>query len=288
MTRTHRWAALVLLALVAVGCASTKGGTGVAASSPVVSDRSTAPTAAVSTGGSEITVPSTGSPSPAAATPPPATPVAATPPAAAGSPAFGVCPDASSPDENPVVQCLRQSLSNFWSSRLARSIDQQVVVDAAAEQVPASCRSALTAAPAFTCQVNNVVYLDPSLATVMDGRFAGQDRAYALAVVLAHEYGHVIQAEVKQPGYGDSSQSVSQHIEQQADCLSGVWAHQQSTAGLLDTARFAADAHTLITAISDQTEMAAHGTPQERAAALAIGLQSGRQQACALADAAVA
>ncbi len=257
-------------------------------SSPVIADRSTAPTTAVGTGGSGITAPSTSAPPQAVAVPATAPPVAAAPPAAAGSAALGVCPDASSPDENSVVQCLRQSLSNFWSSRLARSIDQQVVVDAAAEQVPAPCRSALTAAPAFTCQVNNVVYLDPSLTAVMDGRFAGQDRAYALAVVLAHEYGHVIQAEVKQPGYGDSSQSVSQHIEQQADCLSGVWAHQQSTAGLLDTARFAADAHTLITAISDQTEMAAHGSRQERAAAMATGLQSGRQQDCALADTAVA
>ncbi len=53
---------------------------------------------------------------------------------------------------------------------------------------------------------------------------------------------------MKQPGYGDggSSQAVSRQVEQQADCLSGVWAHQQSAAGRLDADRLAADAHTLI------------------------------------------
>ena len=73
--------------------------------------------------------------------------------------------------EHVVAQCLGQSLSTFWTDRLGTSVGHQVMVDAAPKQVPAACRSALTAAPAFTCQVNNVVYLDPSLTTLLDGHF---------------------------------------------------------------------------------------------------------------------
>ena len=126
------------------------------------------------------------------------------------------------------------------------------------------------------------MYLTPSLTTLLDDHFPAADRPYAIAVVLSHEFGHVVQADVKQAGYGDGTQTVSQHIEQQADCLSGVWANQQSAAGTLDAGHFAAVAHTLITAISDQAEMDSHGTPAERAAALAKGLHSGRSQDCAL------
>ncbi len=200
-----------------------------------------------------------------------------------GLPRSAVCPDADTSGEQVVAQCLGQSLSTFWTDRLGTSVGHQVVVDAAAQQVPAACRSALTAAPAFTCQVNNVVYLDPSLTTLLDGHFSAADRPYALAVVLAHEFGHVVQADVKQAGYGDSSQTASQRIEQQADCLSGVWANQQSAAGQLDSTRFAAVERTLVAAISDRAEMDSHGTPQQRASALARGLNSGRQQDCALA-----
>jgi hypothetical protein len=293
MIRTHRWAALALLALVTAGCAGTQGGTGVVAAvaSPA---GSVAPGSTVPPTAAAITVPSTMAPAPPAgdpaaptaapASPTPAPVSPAAPPAgvAAGTAAFGVCPDAAAAGEQVVAQCLGQSLSDFWTGRLGTSVGNRVVVDADAAKVPASCRSALTAAPAFTCQVDNVVYLDPSLTILLDGHFTRADRPYALAVVLSHEFGHVVQADVKQAGYGDSSLAVSQRIEQQADCLSGVWANQRSAAGELDSTRFAAVAHTLVTAISDQTEMDSHGTPQERASALARGLDGGREQDCAL------
>ncbi len=67
------------------------------------------------------------------------------------------------------------------------------MLDPAAAQVPAACRSALGTAPAFTCQVDDVVYLGPGLAILVDGNFAPADRPYALAAVLAHEFGHASQ-----------------------------------------------------------------------------------------------
>jgi hypothetical protein len=294
MIRIHRWAAVALLALVTAGCAGTQSGTGVvAAPSPagsVASSDTVPPTAAAITEPS-TTAPTSPVPAASAASPSaslaPGTPTAThvlPPPVgvAAGTAAFGVCPDAAASGEQVVAQCLGQSLSTFWTDRLGVSVGHQVVVDAAAQQVPAPCRSALTAAPAFTCQVNNVVYLNPSLTTLLDDHFSRADRPYAIAVVLAHEFGHVVQADVEQAGYGDSSQTASQRIEQQADCLSGVWANQQSAAGHLDSTTFAAVERTLVAAISDRAEMDSHGTPQQRASALATGLVSGRQQDCAL------
>ncbi len=300
MIRTSRWAALTLLALVTVGCASTAGGTAILPSpdrtAAAASARGTDPDA-VAAG---ITGSSASSPETSAATitpaPEPGTTTTTTPPAGlveattgsaepgatADHAALGVCSDVTPSDDSAVEQCLGRSLAGFWSTRLGLTIDDHVVVDPAAESVPAACRSALTMAPAFTCPVDNAVYLDPKLTTLVDGHFAATDRTYALAVVLSHEFGHVVQAQVKQAGYGDSSPTASRRIEQQADCLSGVWASRQSSLGQLDTTRFTAIQHTLITAISDQAETTSHGTPTERASALARGLQNGHQQDCAL------
>ena len=176
-------------------------------------------------------------------------------------------------------------MSDFWSSELNEVVDQDVIVNPTAAQVPADCRGGLTAAPAFTCQLNDTVYINKSFLTLVTQQFGSGDIPYALASVVSHEIGHVVQAAVHQPGYDKTgtSNAISQQIEQQADCLSGVWAYSQASLGRLDTKTFQVVAKQLITDISSNPEVATHGTPDQRAAAILRGMSGGRPQDCSLA-----
>ena len=160
-----------------------------------------------------------------------------------------------------------------------------MVVEPTPAQVPGQCRSAITITSAFTCQVNNTVYLNTSLVEAARKDYPAAELPYVFATVMGHEIGHVVQAAVKQPGYADTgaSDAVSQRIEQQADCLDGVWAHAVVAARQLDQATFVRVTNTFITSISSNPEIAGHGTPPVRAAALAKGLKNGRPQDCGLA-----
>ena len=188
-------------------------------------------------------------------------------------------------DANAIVSCLRTSLSEFWSGQLNEVVDQPVVVEPTSAQVPRQCRSAITTTAAFTCQVDNTVYLNSGLIDAARHDFPAAEEPYVFAAVLGHEIGHVVQATVKQPGYDDSTNSdeISRRIEQQADCLDGVWAHSAIAARQLDQATFVRVTNTYLTSISSNPEIVTHGTPPQRAAALAKGLKNGRPQDCGLA-----
>ena len=199
--------------------------------------------------------------------------------------AFPLCPTVSPTDARAIVGCLRTSLSTFWSGELNEVVDQPVVVEPTAAQVPQQCRSAITTTAAFTCQVDNTVYLNTGLVESARKNFPPAEMPYVFAAVMGHEIGHVVQAAVKQPGYADTGQSdqISQRIEQQADCLDGVWAHSLIAQRQLDQATFVRVTNTFLTSISSNPEIAGHGTPPVRAAALAKGLKDGRPQDCGLA-----
>lgn len=196
-----------------------------------------------------------------------------------------MCPTVNAADNTAMVSCLRTSVSDFWSGELNEVVDQQVIVEPTAAQVPEKCRSAITETSAFTCQINNTVYFNSRLLESAHRMFPPAEVPYVFATVMGHEIGHVVQAAVKQPGYTDTGESdaTPQRIEQQADCLDGVWAHSVIAAHRMDQATFVRVTNTFLTSISSNPEIAGHGTPPERAAALAKGLKNGRPQECNLA-----
>jgi predicted metalloprotease len=97
--------------------------------------------------------------------------------------------------------------------------------------------------------------------------------------------GHVVQLEVHQSQIEQSrpSAAVTRFVEQQADCLSGVWAHAATSRLGLDPAQFRSVALRVLTSISTDREIASHGTPQQRIAAIDRGLHGTGPQACSLA-----
>ena len=160
-----------------------------------------------------------------------------------------------------------------------------MVLAPAASAVPAPCRSGLQVDTAFTCQVDGALYVTEPFVQLIHRYFRGDQLSYAFASVLGHEFGHVLQREVHQPQLAIThpTDAQSRAIEQQADCLSGVWAHDAAARGRLDPTEFHRIAVRLITLISSNPEIFTHGTPPRRGAAIQRGLDGGTPATCHLA-----
>ncbi len=143
---------------------------------------------------------------------------------------------------------------------------------------------------AFYCPADDTIYvaqrfaadLYEGVARGLPGESAGAGRAvgdFAVAYVLAHEYGHNLQQEL---GVFDNRVTRSARpFELQADCLAGTWANSvfeqgQLQPGDLEEATNAA----LAVGDFDAGNAQHHGTPEERRAALLDGFRSGDPSAC--------
>jgi predicted metalloprotease len=193
------------------------------------------------------------------------------------------------PDPAGMVRCLVADVSAFWAGRLGRPVSERMVVSPEPAAVPRGCRTVLGLGTAFYCTDNRTVYL--TAASVARSRRAyGQDLPYELAAVVGHEFGHVVQDLAHQPGFDATDLAVSRRIEQQADCLLGVWAHDAGVRRLLDPDQlreiarreFATIERLHPPALGGYDERATHGTVAERVAALSRGLAAGTRNACGL------
>jgi predicted metalloprotease len=96
---------------------------------------------------------------------------------------------------------------------------------------------------------------------------------FAVAMVVAHEYGHNVQAEL-----GITTALIGkQNFEQQADCLAGVWARAAESSSMLDPGDVEEALRTAWLFGDDGTD---HGTSQQRMTAFTAGYQGGRYSAC--------
>jgi len=97
------------------------------------------------------------------------------------------------------------------------------------------------------CSVNDTIYFSQDIATrLWNGTFVGPDGQrssspggdFAVATMLAHEYGHNVQAEIWGQDANGGMRLVSSvgvpKDEQHADCLSGVFAQVAQRQGILD------------------------------------------------------
>jgi predicted metalloprotease len=162
--------------------------------------------------------------------------------------------------------------------------------------VQSACGMAQSAMGPFYCPRDNKVYIDLSFFQDMRSRLgAGGDFAYAY--VIAHEVGHHVQ---NQLGIADKvmaarmrssraeANQLSVRMELQADCLAGVWAHDNRN--LLEEGDIE-EGLNAATAIGDDRlqrrtqgyvvpESFTHGTSAQRMTWLKRGIQSGSLSAC--------
>jgi predicted metalloprotease len=178
------------------------------------------------------------------------------------------------------VSCLSASLTGFWSHALGHKIAQPVVVAPAAASVPSSCRGAVARSTAFTCTTDATVYLTAPYVAKLRTAAPRSDAPYRFAATLGHEMGHVVQIAQRAPLIDKEHPTLaeSRAIEQQADCLSGVWA---ASVGIPDS-RFVAAVDQVLQIVDSPVERATHGTPAARIRAVERGQQGGTPQSCGL------
>lgn len=162
--------------------------------------------------------------------------------------------------------------------------------------VRSACGMAQSAMGPFYCPGDQKIYLDMSFFNDMKSRMrAGGDFAYAY--VIAHEVGHHVQTLLGISGKVSAARArvskvegnrLSVRMELQADCLAGIWAHDNKLVleqGDIEEGMNAANA------IGDDRlqrqstgrvvpESFTHGTSAQRMEWLQRGLRSGRLESC--------
>jgi uncharacterized protein len=196
----------------------------------------------------------------------------------AGTPS-GASLDCRRPAAQAIVSCLSRSLSKYWTGKAGRPITVNAIVDPTLTAVPRACRGALALRTAFTCPVDDRVYLTRPFVRRMLATGPPGQGWLRIASTLAHETGHVVQFAVHAPliGKAHPSYAESRRIEQQADCLAGVWA---SAVGIAAHAFVAAN--TIVLGLVDNPrERRTHGIARVRLRAVRRGL-TGNPTACGL------
>jgi predicted metalloprotease len=163
--------------------------------------------------------------------------------------------------------------------------------------VQSACGTGQAAMGPFYCPLDGKVYIDLSFYDELRQRFQAPGD-FAQAYVIAHEVGHHVQnllgisEQVHQAeqaaGSRAEANALSVKLELQADCLAGVWGHDNQQ--ILDPGDVE-EALTAASAIGDDRlqreargtvvpESFTHGTSEQRMSAFQQGFQSGNPAAC--------
>jgi predicted metalloprotease len=158
------------------------------------------------------------------------------------------------------------------------------------------CGPASSATGPFYCPADQKVYLDLGFFDELESRFGAEGGDFAIAYVVAHEYGHHIQTvlgvseEVQRLSQEDPSRrnDLSVRQELQADCLAGVWARSAQSElepGDIEEALSAASAvgdDRIQQATQGRTdpESWTHGSSEQRVSWFTTGYRSGNVNDC--------
>jgi predicted metalloprotease len=169
-------------------------------------------------------------------------------------------------DANKEVDCevaaVTNSLDAFWSDVFARSNQRfsPPLTYFFRGSIQTGCGGATADVGPFYCPADNHIYIDLSFFNELEQRFGAQGGPFSRAYVIAHEYGHHIQAmlgttdRVQAGDAGPTSGSV--RLELQADCYAGAWGnHATKTPG--------ANGRPLIAEVNDQDLRAALDTAEK-------------------------
>lgn len=158
------------------------------------------------------------------------------------------------------------------------------------------CGPASSATGPFYCPADQKIYLDLGFFDELQSRFGASGGDFAIAYVVAHEYGHHIQTvlgisqKVQELVQQDSSRQndLSVRMELQADCLAGVWAKSAASdleAGDIEEAISAAqavgdDRIQQSTTGRIDPESWTHGSAEQRVQWFTTGFRSGNTDDC--------
>jgi len=201
-------------------------------------------------------------------------------------------------DTDQQLAYIVDNIQTFWATTFSQSNrdytkTKLVLFDGSTQS---DCGPATAATGPFYCPADQKVYLDLGFMDELKSRFGAKGGDFAMAYVVAHEFGHHVQTElgisdqVQQMAQQDPSRrgDLSVRQELQADCLAGVWAHSDQAdlePGDIDEALSAAaavgdDRIQQSTTGRVNPETWTHGSSEQRTAWFTRGFKSGGPDDC--------
>jgi uncharacterized protein len=201
--------------------------------------------------------------------------------------------------EKPLVQFVSFVLDdtqNTWTQLLPAQTGKQyhhAKLVLFRNYTQSGCGSAQSATGPFYCPGDEKVYIDLGFYDELKRRF-GAPGEFAQAYVLAHEIGHHVQnilgIERRVQGNSHGANSASVHLELQADCFAGMWAHSTQQRGLLEKGDVESALGAAAAVGDDRLQKMStghvapdsftHGTSQQRMDWFNKGFQNGSVEAC--------
>jgi predicted metalloprotease len=201
-------------------------------------------------------------------------------------------------DTDQFLAYVVDDIQTFWLDRFAQAGRELPMEDLVLFEgsTTSGCGPASAATGPFYCPADQKVYLDLGFFDELESRFGAQGGDFAIAYVVAHEYGHHIQTvlgvsdEVQRLSQEDPSRrnDLSVRQELQADCLAGVWARSAQSdleEGDIEEALSAAsavgdDRIQQATQGRIDPESWTHGSSEQRVAWFTTGYRSGNVDDC--------
>jgi predicted metalloprotease len=201
-------------------------------------------------------------------------------------------------DVDQELSYIVDSVQTFWAEEFRTAgkdypETKLVLFDGSTES---ACGPASSRTGPFYCPSDQKVYLDLGFFDQLQSQFGAQGGDFAIAYVVAHEFGHHIQSalgisqRVQELVQQDPSQAndLSVRQELQADCLAGVWAHSAAAdlqPGDIEEAISAAqavgdDRIQQSTTGRIDPESWTHGSAEQRVQWFSTGYKSGNSDDC--------
>ena len=208
---------------------------------------------------------------------------------------------AANDDQRNFVAVVLAETEDVWSEtfrKMGRTYQPPKLV-LFSRAVESACGVAGSAVGPFYCPPDHRVYLDLGFFEDLRTRF-GASGDFAQAYVIAHEVGHHVQSllgitqkviELQERANPSERNKLSVRMELQADCFSGVWAHQAHKSRQILEAGDIEEGLNAASAIGDDRiqrktqghvvpDAFTHGSAAQRVRWFKIGLERGNLQAC--------
>jgi predicted metalloprotease len=179
------------------------------------------------------------------------------------------CPDTV----QDLINFARDDINSFWQQTFTASDLDYIPptqFKAYTQRISTPCGRAMLD-NAFYCERDHAIYYDLNFLA----RQLQTDGDFAPVTIIAHEWGHLVQADL---GILDSSRYTID-IELQADCFAGAYAKHAGEEGLLEEGDLDEGVNNLYKA-GDESDLpwfaaGAHGQPDQRVGAFQLGLDNG-------------